>query len=62
MPFLVSREQPDGKLYLQRQSDGELFWQPSKDKATRFEEPQADAIAADINRYASTEATVEGVR
>lgn len=63
MPFIITREQPHGsKLYIQCQGDGEMFWHPNKDKATRFEETEADAGAAEINKYASTEAVVEGAR
>ncbi len=62
MPFIVTREQPRGKLYAARFPDGEIGWQPNKDKATRFDEPEADKIAADINKYAFTKVTVEGVR
>ena len=62
MPFIITRDQPHGKLFATRFADGEIGWQPSKEKATRFDEAEADAEAGAINQYASTEAVVEGAR
>lgn len=63
MPFLVTRPQHHGgKLYIERAADGESYWVPGRAKATRFDEAKADAIAAEINRYASVECQVEGVK
>ena len=65
MPFIVSREQPNGKLFIKRAALGNEtfdYWIASRDKATRFEEGEADAIAAGINQYSSTEALVEGAK
>lgn len=60
MSFLITRDQPDGKLYLRRDADGELLWTPSKDSATRFPDDEAEIIADQMNRYASVEAVVVG--
>jgi hypothetical protein len=62
MPFTVTTPNgSSGKLYAERLADGDMLWRPNKAKATPFTEGEADALAADINRYASTEATVEGL-
>jgi hypothetical protein len=62
MPFIVAIPISErGKLYLRR--DGEdLIPTPSRARAHRFDEAEADAVAAQYNRYASIEAEVEGAR
>lgn len=63
MPFLVTRQQSDkSELYAVRESDGEILWDVRRREATQFAEDDADAVAAAINRYASTEALVVGCR
>ncbi len=59
--FVVTREQPHGKLYLRRDAEGELTWTPSAAKAHGMPKPDAAAAAAEINLYASTAAAVERV-
>jgi len=62
MPFVVTSENGSkhcGTQYAMR-IDGDVYWTNSKAKATPFEEAEADAIAEEINRYASTPADVVG--
>jgi hypothetical protein len=62
MPFTVTREQPNGKLYIRRQPDGEHAWTADKRCATPLTDTEAEAIAGEINRFASTPAHVEGLK
>ena len=52
MTFIIIAEQPHGKLYIQRQPDGELFWSPRIDHATQMTEATANSVASKINEYA----------
>lgn len=62
MPFIVSTSIAPSKLYARVDSDGDVLWQSNKARATRLDEAEADALAASINQYASTEALVEGAK
>jgi hypothetical protein len=63
MPFIITRrEDPAYPMFLVQEFDGEVMWDARRRYATLFTETEADTIAADINRHASTEAMVEGVR
>lgn len=62
MPFIVSRPQPHGKLYRERGPDGEMRWQPNRDKADRMTEDAAEAEAADLRKYTTAEIDVEGAK
>lgn len=61
MPFIVTRAQSDkSKLYIRRDPDGEVMWDPRRRAATPFSEDEAEAVAADINRYSPEIAEVIG--
>ena len=63
MPFILSKQfHPRGKLFFVRDEDCDLIPTPVRDKATRMDEVQADALAADHNRYSETEMIVEGAK
>lgn len=61
MPFIVIRKQSDkSKLYIRRDPDGEVLWDARRRVATLFSETEADAVAAEINRYTPDIAEVVG--
>lgn len=63
MPFAVTQPQahPEaGPLYAIRDKDGDILWTPDKRRVAPLSETDADAIAAEINRFASVEASVVG--
>jgi hypothetical protein len=49
------------KLYAERDAGGDILWHADKRNATPLTETDADQLAAEINRYASTPAEVEGL-
>jgi hypothetical protein len=62
MPFTVTKPQPNGKLYLRRLLSGDYAWTGAKSNATPMSEEGAEAIATEINTFASTPCQVEGIR
>lgn len=64
MPFAITRPQSPGMppLYLARDPDGELMWDPRKREAALLTEPEADNIAASITLHSTAEIEVVGVR
>ncbi|MGE0751831.1 MAG: hypothetical protein AB7F39_06780 [Variibacter sp.] len=61
MAFAIRRVEDVGTFFLFHATDGELYWTPNKAKAKRFDETEADAIAEEINHYASVPAEVVGI-
>jgi hypothetical protein len=64
MPFIVSVPMTnDKRMFFRRSEDGAMIPVVDRSKATRFDEAQADAIAAEHNRYTlDEEAIVEGAK
>lgn len=62
MPFIVSAAIAPSKQYALTNAEGDVQWIASRDKATRFTEPEADSFVADFRRYSEIDLEVEGTK
>lgn len=63
MPFIISRSDAPSKMYAsQDDGNGDLFWEPKRDKATRFTEIEAEAVVEEFAKYSDTELDIEGAK